>query len=188
MVEGGQIDLCVVCLLTLLHILHLLMIFRYSSLHLTVLNKNTYFNVFPSLLNGVWSMVHMDVVFLTDLTPSLKVKWWYYKCFCTTGKRSVLAILAHVEIGKSLEGSSTIKAPLYHHLCLKEGRVAGGRKGQRKNHSLSQLLLLLSFQQFECKTSTAVTPEQNSAVLMQLCLKQTEVQSTVLSLVVFQRD
>lgn len=77
MVEGGQIDLsdlCVVCLLTRLNILYLLMIFRYSRLHLTVLNKNIFFNVFPSLLNGVWSMVHMDVVFLTDLIPSLKVK------------------------------------------------------------------------------------------------------------------
>lgn len=37
-----------------------------------------------------------------------------------------------IGVGKSLVGSSTIKPPLYHHLCLKEGRVAGGRKGQRK--------------------------------------------------------
>lgn len=38
------------------------------------LKKKIFFKFFLSLLNGVWSMVHMDVVFLTDLILSLKVK------------------------------------------------------------------------------------------------------------------
>lgn len=44
----------------------------FISLQLKI-NKQIFY-VFHSLPNGVWNMVHMDVVFLTDLILSLKVR------------------------------------------------------------------------------------------------------------------
>lgn len=93
-----------------------------------------------------------------------------------------------VGIGKSLVGSSTIKSPLYHHLCLKEGRVAGGRKGQSNIIHYHNFHSWFHFSSLNVKPVPVLLWNKNSAVLMQLGLKQVEVQATGLSQVFFQMD